>query len=216
VSLRSIWFITSVNFPVSLFSFCFNDLSIGENEVLKYPTITVWSSKSVLSKVTLCVPWLWWIDGQNWDFNLLDFPLICMETHLFYYYFGWKSILLDVRMATTLACFLGPFAWKQWDRVCLCSWAVFSVFSRMMNSLYISSLLACVFFIGKLSPLTLRNINGQWLSVPVILLFEVGSLCVILFFWVCSEMMNFLHFLRCSYLTCIGVFALVSSVGLDG
>jgi hypothetical protein len=33
----------------SLFSFCFNDLSIGENGVLKSPTIIVWVSMCVLN-----------------------------------------------------------------------------------------------------------------------------------------------------------------------
>jgi hypothetical protein len=39
---------------VSLFNFCFNDLSTGENEVLKSPTIIVWGSMCVLrfSKVS--------------------------------------------------------------------------------------------------------------------------------------------------------------------
>jgi hypothetical protein len=34
---------------VPLFSFCFNDLSIAESGVLKYPTIIVWGSMYVLS-----------------------------------------------------------------------------------------------------------------------------------------------------------------------
>jgi hypothetical protein len=34
--VRSIWFKTSVSFTVSLFSFCFHDLSIDENGVLTY------------------------------------------------------------------------------------------------------------------------------------------------------------------------------------
>ena len=34
---------------MSLFSFCFNDLSIGESGVLKSPTIIVWGSMYVLS-----------------------------------------------------------------------------------------------------------------------------------------------------------------------
>ena len=33
---------------MSLFSFCFNDLSIGESGVLKSPTIIVWGSMCVL------------------------------------------------------------------------------------------------------------------------------------------------------------------------
>jgi hypothetical protein len=34
---------------VSLFSFCFNDLSTGESRVLKSPTILVWGSMCVFS-----------------------------------------------------------------------------------------------------------------------------------------------------------------------
>jgi ABC-type branched-subunit amino acid transport system permease subunit len=34
---------------VSLFSFCFNDLYIGESGVLKYSTTVVWGSMCVLS-----------------------------------------------------------------------------------------------------------------------------------------------------------------------
>jgi hypothetical protein len=47
--VRTIWFITSVNFTVSLFSFCFHDLSIAESEVLKSPTITMCDVKCALS-----------------------------------------------------------------------------------------------------------------------------------------------------------------------
>jgi hypothetical protein len=39
--LKIIWSITSVSFTVSLFSFCFQYLSIDESEVLKSPTIIV-------------------------------------------------------------------------------------------------------------------------------------------------------------------------------
>jgi hypothetical protein len=39
----------SFSFIVSLFSFCFNDPSIGESGVLKSPIIIVWVSISVLS-----------------------------------------------------------------------------------------------------------------------------------------------------------------------
>ena len=41
ISVKSICFITSVSFTVSLFTFCFHDLSIGESGVLKSPTIIV-------------------------------------------------------------------------------------------------------------------------------------------------------------------------------
>jgi hypothetical protein len=39
---------------VSLFSFCFNDLSIGEIGVLRSPTIIVWGSMCVLSFSKVC------------------------------------------------------------------------------------------------------------------------------------------------------------------
>ena len=42
--VRAIWFITSVSFAVSLFSFCFHDLSIAESGVLRFPTIIVWGA----------------------------------------------------------------------------------------------------------------------------------------------------------------------------
>jgi hypothetical protein len=46
---RFIWFITSVSFTVSLFSFCFHDQSIPESGVLKSPTIIVWGVMCALS-----------------------------------------------------------------------------------------------------------------------------------------------------------------------
>ena len=47
--VKSIWFITSVSFTVSLFSFCSNDLSVGVSWVLRSSTIIVWGSTCVLS-----------------------------------------------------------------------------------------------------------------------------------------------------------------------
>jgi hypothetical protein len=47
--VTSIWFITSVIFSVSLFSFCFYDQSIAESGVLKTPTIIVCSTECALS-----------------------------------------------------------------------------------------------------------------------------------------------------------------------
>ena len=45
--LKIIWSITSVSFTVSLFSFCFYDLSIAESGVLKSFTIIVWGEMCV-------------------------------------------------------------------------------------------------------------------------------------------------------------------------
>jgi hypothetical protein len=54
ISVKSIWFITSGNFTLSLFCFYFTDLSIGKNVVLRSSTNNVWGSISVLifSKVS--------------------------------------------------------------------------------------------------------------------------------------------------------------------
>ena len=49
ISVKSIWFITSLSFTVSLFISCLNDLSIGEREVLKYTSTVVWGSMCVLT-----------------------------------------------------------------------------------------------------------------------------------------------------------------------
>ena len=49
MSVRSIWFITSVSFNVSVFNFCFHDLSIADSRVLKSPTIIVWCAMCALS-----------------------------------------------------------------------------------------------------------------------------------------------------------------------
>ena len=49
MSVKSIWFITSISLTVSLFSLCFNDLLIGVSGVLKSPTIIVCGSICALS-----------------------------------------------------------------------------------------------------------------------------------------------------------------------
>jgi hypothetical protein len=49
--VKSIWFITSLSFIMSLFNFGCNDLPIGENGMWKSPTIIVWVSICVLSLI---------------------------------------------------------------------------------------------------------------------------------------------------------------------
>jgi hypothetical protein len=49
ISVKSIWFITSVHFTVSLFSLCFPDQSIDESGVLKSPTIILWAAMCAFS-----------------------------------------------------------------------------------------------------------------------------------------------------------------------
>ena len=52
---------------------------------------------------------LWGIDVQDQDLLLVEFPFDEYKVSSYLITFGWKSILLDIRMATP-ACFLGPFA----------------------------------------------------------------------------------------------------------
>jgi hypothetical protein len=49
ISLKSICFITSVSLTVSLFSYCFQHMSIDESGVLKTPTIIVCGAMCALS-----------------------------------------------------------------------------------------------------------------------------------------------------------------------
>jgi hypothetical protein len=81
ISVKFFWYrpkVNSVNFTMSLFSFCFHDPSIDESGVLKSPTIIVWGAMCVLSfsKVSLrnvVCHFIWSIDVQNWEFTLVDF-----------------------------------------------------------------------------------------------------------------------------------------------
>ena len=98
--------------------------------------------------------------------------------------FGWKSILLDIRMATP-ACFLGSYAWEiffssllVWSSVCLFPWGGFPVSRKMLGSIYVSSLLACLFIVECLSPLLWRVVKDQWLLAPVIFVVRGGIMFV--------------------------------------
>ena len=97
------------------------------------------------------------IDVQNREFFMVDFfPLMCMKypSLSFFNNFGCKLLFFHIRMAT-LACFLGPFAWKLfsspllWGSVFLWHWGVFPVCSKMLGPVYISSLLFYVFLLGN-------------------------------------------------------------------
>jgi hypothetical protein len=140
-------------------------------------------------------PCIWGIDIQNWDANLVDFPLMCMKCPSLscLINFGSKSVLLDIRMAIA-SCFLGPITWKKisspllWGHVYLWCWGVFLVCPRMMNPVFTSILLICVFLLGNWVHWCWRNIYNQWLLIPVILmLVMVASVCVcfpsFVFFW---------------------------------
>ena len=110
MSVKSIWFIPSLSFTVSLFSFCFNDLSIGESGVLKSPTIIVWCSMCVssFSKVSFmnlgALPFaakMFRIETFSWWISLLmniKYPsplcLIPLVESLFYWLLGWQLLLV--------------------------------------------------------------------------------------------------------------------------
>ena len=108
--------------------------------------------------------------------------------------FGWKSILLDIRMATP-ACFLGPFAWKLFFPTFYFEGiSVFdSVFSCMQQNagswLHIQSVGLCP-FIGELSPLMLRDIRDQWLLLPVIFVVTGRIMFVCFSFFVVTRLIS--------------------------
>ena len=85
--------------------------------------------------------------------------------------FSLKSILLDSRIATP-TCFLGPFDWKTFFQPFTQVMSVFEIkvyflYNQKAGSCFhIHSLSLCL-FIGKLSPLIVRDINDQWL-IPAI------------------------------------------------
>ena len=54
LSVKSIWFRTSVSFTVSLFSFCANDQSTGESGVLNFSTVIVCASVYALGFSKVC------------------------------------------------------------------------------------------------------------------------------------------------------------------
>jgi hypothetical protein len=73
---------------------------------------------------------------------------------------------------------------------------------------------ACIFLLGVLIKPMLRDINGQRLSIPVILMLMVFvCVCFPCFCW--YEVTYFLWFFGCSYSPWVGVFLLIFSVGLD-
>ena len=111
--------------------------------------------------------------------------------------FGWKSILLDIRMAAPV-CFLVQFAWKTFFQPFTLKWCLcllqryVSCMEQNEGSCLCIQSVSLSFLIRELSPLMLKYINDQWLLVPVILMLVVELYCVILFFWIYYVMINFL------------------------
>ena len=117
-------------------------------------------------------------------------------------YFSLKSILLDIKVATT-ACLLDPFDWKKIFLTLYSEWCLFLrlrcvSYMQQKDGFYfrIRSVSLCL-FISELSPFILRDINDQWLLSPVNLVFIVGdvNLCVFPFFGIyCCKIINCLCF----------------------
>ena len=122
--------------------------------------------------------------------------------------FGWKSILLDNRMATPI-CFLGPFAWEIFSSLLLQIVSVFvadvyfPVCSKMLEATCIYSLLAIVFFIGELNQMILRDLRDQWLLLPVIFIVRGGIM------FVCFSSFGFVVRRLISWFSLVVVFILV-------
>ena len=100
---------------------------------------------------------------------------------------GWKSILLDIRMAIR-ACLLGSFAWKKfhafyWGNVYLCCWSRFLIWNKMMVPLFISTVRLCL-FMGNWVHWCWEILITSDLLFPVILIL-VLVLCVCVCVCVC-------------------------------
>lgn len=134
--------------------------------------------------------------------------------------FDAMSILLDIRISTPV-CILGPFAWKYfssllvWSSVRFWHWCVFPVCNKILGPVYIPRLLAYVFLLGNWFHWCwqILTINDGWFLL-FLLLVVVLCLCGSLLLD-CCEMINFLFFLGWCFPPCVGVFILLSSVGLD-
>jgi hypothetical protein len=98
--------------------------------------------------------------------------------------FGYKSILLDIRMATT-ACFLGSFAWKPFCQsfslkqfLSLLFWCVSCMQQNAGYCLHIQDLLAYVFFYWGIKSVILRDIKDRWLLAPVMFVVICDITCM--------------------------------------
>ena len=98
-------------------------------------------------------PWNWIMAVQNSNFILVNFFFddykVCFP--ISYVYFGWKFILLDIKM-TIPARFLRPFAWKFFcsplirGSFYLYCWSVIFLCRKMLDLVYLSSLYVCLLF----------------------------------------------------------------------
>jgi hypothetical protein len=116
-SVRSLWSMASFSSRISLLSFCLDDLSIGDQGVLKFPTITVLESICVFKSISVCLMKLGALTlGTYRLIIIISFwcisPFISMKcpSLSFLINVSLTSTLSEVSIAT-LACFQVPLAW---------------------------------------------------------------------------------------------------------
>jgi hypothetical protein len=104
-SVKSIWFIASINFTVSLVSFCFNDLSLRESRCWSLP-LFLCGVQCVFGALVKFLLWMWvplHLGHRCSEFRFLSwwsFPVMNIKysSPFRLITFGWKSIFLDMRM----------------------------------------------------------------------------------------------------------------------
>ena len=155
------------------------------------------------------------IESSSWRI----LPLMSMKcpSLSFLMTLGWKSILLDIRMATP-ACFFRPFAWKIVFqpftlRQCLSfSLRWVSCQQQKVGSCFCSQSVSLCHFIGELSLLILRDIKEKYLLLPVIFVVRVGFCscgCLPL-----GLLKAFFLFLGCIFCPSVGIFPLLFCHGI--
>jgi len=134
---------------------------MDESEVLKSATIRLWGIICDLSFSKVCfmnvgtlafAAYIFRIESSSWWI----IPLMYMKCPSLFFWmtFSWKSILFNIKMCTP-ACFLDYLLGKLfssfilWNSGYLCHWGVFSVCSKILVPLSISSLLVYVFLLGN-------------------------------------------------------------------
>ena len=150
----------------------------------------------------------WWI--FFFDKDVLSFPILFDNFWLEVYFSLLQLVSWDYLLGKIFSTFYFEVVSVFVTVVCL----LFAE-KKSVSYLCIQSVILCL-FIEELSRLMLRNTKDQWLLLPVIFVWGglMLVLSIILIFWVCCEI-SFLLFIRCSFPPSVGVFLLLSSVGLD-
>ena len=135
--------------------------------------------------------------------------------------FSLKCILLDIRIATP-ACFLVPFDWNFFSQPFTLSLRFRCVSCMQQKDGFCFSYPVCFslcLFIGEFSPFILRDINDQWLLVPISFVFVVGDGIVCVCVSLLLDLLMWDYLLPVVFVGVanpwVGVFLLVLSVGLD-